>query len=159
MRERVVAEKVALTGRREQPAAGSIPSTRSTRADLIAQVKGPADNAQPVFNQYYSSLSITLGSKEIVKKCSFDLRSAGADAGGAGRLRGCSLNQRSVEFSLLYTTRSSLDLAFKQSIQKRVPIPVVVAEPQSVLAAALFDVTGKISVDTALSSFIIILIR
>jgi hypothetical protein len=38
-------------------------------------------------------------------------------------------------------------------------MPVVVAEPQSDLAAALLEVTGKISVDTALDCFIIILIR
>jgi hypothetical protein len=29
-------------------------------------------------------------------------------------LHGCFLNQQSVEFSFLYTTRSSLDLTFKQ---------------------------------------------
>jgi hypothetical protein len=38
-------------------------------------------------------------------------------------------------------------------------MPVVVAELQFGLAAALFEVTGKISVDTALGLFIIILIR
>jgi hypothetical protein len=52
-----------------------------------------------------------------------------------------------------------VELLSRQSIQKRAPMPVVVAEPQSDLAAALLEVTGKISVDTALNCFIIILIR